>query len=145
MVDDIDNGDTLEGELSVLTERQRKIYLLRNKGATLSQIADTVGITQEGVRATYNRAKNRVWKYRENLAEGGAGGNSIELTLTRGELDLIIEALLLLEKDLRHRAGYIYREMDGSENCPYRIRAAKRLRNRALGIRSSGIHLDDIN
>ncbi len=56
-VDDIDERDSLLKEsIDILTERERGILFLRNKGVTLKEVGVRYGICRERVRQIQNRA-----------------------------------------------------------------------------------------
>lgn len=43
-----------------LTPRQQQAYDLRSEGKTLQQVADTMGLTREGVRQLVGRARHKL-------------------------------------------------------------------------------------
>ena len=95
--------------LSILTARQREVWLLYKQGKKKSKIAEELGISCGAVSGHIYSAERRLREYDHYYAVEERNEESVDLPLTRGEVKIIIEALSLYERELEHdtvhRAG----------------------------------------
>ena len=79
-------------------EKQREIYLLRQRGMKFKKIAEQLGISASTASLYYKRAENIVmlteW-YQKKIAEFDEPS---DITLTKGDVGVMLDALLLLER-----------------------------------------------
>ena len=79
-------------------EKQRQIYLLRQQGMKFKEIAEQLGISASTASLYYKRAENIVmlteW-YQKKIAEFDEPS---DITLTKGDVGVMLDALLLLER-----------------------------------------------
>lgn len=87
-------------ELSCLTEKQREAYLLREEGLTYQAIGDKMGISVNAARNHVHHAERRFREYTlyHKIEERNLEPAQIELT--RGEVKVILEALVSLEREI---------------------------------------------
>lgn len=91
--------DRMDQNLSILTERQRQVYLLRQQGARLGTSAASAG-------KTYHTAYRRLRDAAILLeAPPRTDARPVDFPLTRGELEAIAGALSLLNREMCRKAG----------------------------------------
>lgn len=82
----------------ISNEKQREIYLLRQRGMKFKEIAEQLGISASTASLYYKRAENIVmlteW-YQKKIAEFDEPS---DITLTKGDVGVMLDALLLLER-----------------------------------------------
>ena len=93
----------MEDELEILTEKQKKIYLLRSKGVPLKRIAEEMGITVSAVSRYFHIAIKKLDKYRDYQEQQKKNDIPVEILLTKRELLLIAEGLTLLDVTAKQR------------------------------------------
>ena len=95
--------------LSVLSDRQREVWELYEQGKNRSQIAKLLGISYSVVADHIRHVERRFREYDHYCAVEERNKEPVSLSLTRGEVKIIIEALALyereLEQDIMRRTG----------------------------------------
>lgn len=95
--------------LSVLSDRQREVWELYEQGKNRSQIAKLLGISYSVVADHIRHVERRFREYDHYCAVEERNKEPVSLSLTRGEVKIIIEALALyereLEQDITRRTG----------------------------------------
>ena len=92
--------DEIIKELSCLTEKQREAYLLREEGLTYQAIGDKMGISTNAARTHVLHAERRFREYTLYHKIEEKNQELADIDLTRGELKVIMEALVCLERDI---------------------------------------------
>ena len=92
--------DEIIKELSCLTEKQREAYLLREEGLTYQAIGDKMGISTNAARTHVLHAECRFREYTLYHKIEEKNQELADIDLTRGELKVIMEALVCLERDI---------------------------------------------
>lgn len=87
-------------KFEALSERQKKVWALREQGKTVKETAQALGVSENAVRQTLKRIERRFREYERYMAEEEQDKTTIFLPLTRGEGKLIIRALRLLDREL---------------------------------------------
>ncbi|MFQ6840338.1 MAG: hypothetical protein ACLRSJ_00465 [Agathobaculum sp.] len=114
--------DRMDQNLSILTERQRQVYLLRQQGARLGTSAASAG-------KTYHTAYRRLRDAAILLeAPPRTDARPVDFPLTRGELEAIAGALSLLNREMCRKAGL---SAAPSDPLPPRIAQVSALLHRA--------------
>ena len=113
--------DELIKELSCLTEKQREAYLLREEGLTYQAIGDKMGLTANAARNHVFHAERRFREYTlyHKIEEKNQELASIDLT--RGEVKVIMEALVSLERDIMKSVKFNV-QTDWRGRLPYEAR-----------------------
>ena len=87
----------------ILDEKQREIFVLKQQGLTYKKIAEKVGLSASTVSLYYKRAERIVtlteWYQHKNAEFDEPSG----VTLTKGDVRVMLDALLLLERTLLRR------------------------------------------
>lgn len=83
-------------DLSVLTEKQRQAFLMKQKGLTFAQMGKEMGTTAHSARQLFMNAERRLKAHEEYVDQLAKDSEKIELPITIGELKIIIEALEML-------------------------------------------------
>lgn len=91
----------MEKELSVLTEKQRMAYTLRERHLTYRQIAEAMGVTASCAAQHVRHAERRLREYAAYCGARERNQERVFFPLTRGELRLIQSGLDLLARELR--------------------------------------------
>lgn len=86
--------------LSVLSDRQREVWELYEQGKNRSQIAKLLGISPSVVADHIRHVERRFREYDHYCAVEERNKEPASLSLTRGEVKIIIEALALYEREL---------------------------------------------
>lgn len=86
----------MEDKLHILTERQRDVYLLKQQKMSYKKISEVLGITPSIARSIYENAMRRLIDYEYYHAVEERNDEKTDFPLTRGELKLIREGLVLL-------------------------------------------------
>lgn len=98
--------DRMDQNLSILTERQRQVYLLRQQNLTFVQIGARLGTSAASASKAYHTAYRRL---RDAAILLGAPPRTdvrpVDFPLTRGELEAIAGALSLLNREMCRKAG----------------------------------------
>ena len=96
----------MEHNLNILTEKQREAWELREKGMTYKEMAAQMGISMSAARAHVIKAERRFREY-ERFIKMKENDNETEvLTLTHGEIKLLVDALMKYEQELLHEARH---------------------------------------
>ena len=99
-------SDHMEQNLSILTPRQRQVYLLRQQNLTFQQIGAQLGMSAATAGSTYRAARRRLRDaaiLREAPSEQDM--RPVDFPLNRDELEAITGALLLLQREMCRKAG----------------------------------------
>lgn len=110
-----------EYDVTILTEAQRKAFILRKQGKTYSEIAKALTMTIEGARSNYQRAVWAFKHYEREKEQHQIDMLPIEYPITRRQLILIAQALDFMQQQA-HFKGYINlqgkkKEYDDKEVC----------------------------
>lgn len=92
--------------MSVLSKRQREVWMLLEQGLKRKEIAQRLGITYGAVRAHIIHAERRFREYEQYCLEAEKNKESVFLPLTRGEVKVILAALTAYEKELERGVSY---------------------------------------
>lgn len=118
-----------ERDLSILTDQQRKAYLLRQEGLTFQKVADAMGLKSlERARQLVNNAERRFREYDAYHAYKARNNEPVDFPLTRGELKIISEALThmeIREMGKRHASQTSWRD-----HAAYEFQILEALRDR---------------
>ena len=113
-------------------EKQREIYLLRQRGMKFKEIAEQLGISASTASLYYKRAENIVmlteW-YQKKIAEFDEPS---DITLTKGDVGVMLDALLLLERARLRRKEQSPINKYQAEYLNQRILSFKKLKKQAL-------------
>ena len=113
-------------------EKQREIYLLRQRGMKFKEIAEQLGISASTASLYYKRAENIVmlteW-YQKKIAEFDEPS---DITLTKGDVGVMLDALLLLERaQLRRKEREAVNKYQ-TEYLKLRRRSFEKLKKKAM-------------
>ena len=99
-------SERTDQNLSILTKRQRQVYLLRQQKLTFAQIGEQLGISAASAGATYHAAHRRL-RDAAILHDAPSEHDTrpVDFPLTRGELEAIAGALFLLQREMCRKAG----------------------------------------
>ena len=99
-------SERTDQNLSILTERQRQVYLLRQQKLTFAQIGEQLGISAASAGTTYHAAHRRL-RDAAILHDAPSEHDTrpVDFPLTRGELEAIAGALFLLQRKMCRKAG----------------------------------------
>ena len=98
--------DRMDQNLSILTERQRQVYLLRQQNLTFVQIGARLGMSAANAGKTYHTAYRRLRDAAILLdAPPLTDTRPVDFPLTRSELEAIAGALSLLHREMCRKAG----------------------------------------
>lgn len=93
-------------DLSFLTDKQRRAYILRQKGKKYREIAAAMNITEGTARQHFISAERRVREYEQYNDAKNKNKTPLHLDITLGELKLVIIALNKLkfstERSINH-------------------------------------------
>ena len=106
-------------DVSVLTERQRMAYTLRRQGLTYAKVGEAMGISTNAATAHVKAAERRFREYQLYHDKQKSNDRPVELPLTYGELELVMEGLGLLQKDMLNRIGGRNVRSDWKGRLPY--------------------------
>lgn len=98
--------DEVIKELSCLTDKQREAYLLREEGLTYQAIGDKMGISIHAARTHVHNAERRFREYTYFHKVEERNLEPVNIKLTRGEIKVIMEALVCLEREIMHTAKF---------------------------------------
>ncbi len=84
-------------KMETLTPKQREAVELREQGMTLKQVAEQMGVSYNAAREHLHRAERRFREYDQYMAAEQRNQEPVELTLSRGEVKLVLDALRVLE------------------------------------------------
>ena len=116
----------------ISNEKQREIYLLRQQGMKFKEIAEQLGISASTASLYYKRAENIVmlteW-YQKKIAEFDEPS---DITLTKGDVGVMLDALLLLERARLRRKEQSPINKYQAEYLNQRILSFKKLKKQAL-------------
>lgn len=87
-------------DISVLTERQRMAYTLRQQGLTYAKVGEAMGISSSGAERNIKAAERRLRECAAYHAWQKRNDEPAELPLTRGELRLVLRGLQMVEKEI---------------------------------------------
>lgn len=99
-------SERTDQNLSILTKRQRQVYLLRQQKLTFAQIGEQLGISAASAGTTYHAAHRRL-RDAAILHDAPSEHDTrpVDFPLTRGELEAIAGALFLLQREMCRKAG----------------------------------------
>lgn len=120
-----------ETDLSFLTERQRTAYILKEQGLSNKQIGESMNTSVSAVAHLLQAAKSKIEKYEIHCRLKEKSAQPIDFPLTRGELDMMISALLVFEKNIVKKRGGHYCSLDVKNYLPYDIERLSELCERA--------------
>ena len=106
-------------ELSILTEKQKRAYSLRQKRMTYKKIGEAMGISTNAATAHVKAAERRFREYQLYHDKQKSHDRPVELPRTYGELELVMEGLGLLQKDMLNRIGGRNVRSDWKGRLPY--------------------------
>lgn len=92
-------------EMSILTDRQREAWALKEQGYNYGQIALEMGITYNGARNHIKNAERRFEQYEQYLKYIEWDKKTVDIQLTKGDLKIILKGMLLLEKQYQKEAA----------------------------------------
>ena len=131
----------MENDLSILTERQREVYLLRQQGMTCKYIGEELHLSVSAVSLHLRNAQRRFRQYQAFQEEKKRDGQTVAFSISRIELALIIEGLVLLGGKMHREIGGRNIRSDWQGRMPYRALAADALLTRAqLALYGKVIH-----
>ena len=113
--------DELIKELSCLTEKQREAYLLREEGLTYQAIGDKMGISMNAARNHVLHAERRFREYTLYHKIEERNLEPAQINLTRGELKVILEALVSHEREIMRTTKFNV-QTDWRGHLPYEAR-----------------------
>lgn len=114
-----------EGEqpdLSVLTERQRMAYTLRQQGLTYAKVGEAMGVSSSGAERNIKAAERRLREYAAYHAWQERNDEPVELPLTRGELRLVLRGLQMVENEIAQSVNTWNYRTDWKGRLPYEAR-----------------------
>ena len=125
----------MEQDLTILTERQRQVYLLRAQKLTFAEIGTQLGVSAAAAGSAYRAACRRLRTQAILLETPPAEekSQSVAFPLNRSELEAVVSALLLLQRDMRRRAGTGMRLRDPLPPRLARVTALLHRAQHALG------------
>lgn len=99
-------SERTDQNLSILTKRQRQVYLLRQQKLTFAQIGEQLGISAASAGTAYHAAHRRL-RDAAILHDAPSEHDTrpVDFPLTRGELEAIAGALFLLQREMCRKAG----------------------------------------
>lgn len=118
----------MEKDLSILTEKQRIAYLLREQGLTYKSIGKKMGISASAAQQNVKGAEQRFYEYEKYHAQQERDKQPIDFPLTRGELNEILAAVRMLEWDLIRQSTNFRRGW--GERLTYRCQVVNALSKR---------------
>lgn len=121
----------MESGLLILTEQQKTAYHMRLQGLSFLKIAQRMGVSASVVRRHFLAAQRRLREYEAYHREQAQNDLPVELPLTRGELDIVLTALGLLERKLIAKAGGANVQRDFCGSLPYQAQIVAALYERA--------------
>ena len=95
-----------EYDVTILTESQRKAFILRKQGKTFSEIAKQLMMTIEGARRNYQRSVWAFKHYDREKEQHRIDMLPIDYPITRRQLVLVAQALDYMQQQT-HYKGYI--------------------------------------
>ena len=113
--------DEIIKELSCLTEKQREAYLLREEGLTYQAIGDKMGISMNAARTHVLHAERRFREYTLYHKIEERNLEPAQINLTRGELKVILEALVSHEREIMRTTKFNV-QTDWRGRLPYEAR-----------------------
>lgn len=84
-----------------LTEKQKVAYTLRQKGLSFQEIAKSMGNTYTSARRVYAAAEKRIEECEKYNRKNEHRNQPVDLVLTQGEIETIVDALVHYEIHLR--------------------------------------------
>lgn len=121
----------MEQDLSILTERQKTAFLLRQQGLTYEKIGRQMGISPAAAGRNVKLAERRFREYQRYHDGRLRNTVPVEFPLTRGELRRILEGLEILDADLANKAGAWNIRVDWMGRLPYEAQLVGDLMERA--------------
>lgn len=118
-------------ELSILTEKQKRAYSLRQKGMTYQKIGEAMGISTPAATAHVKGAERRFREYKSYHDEQKSNDRPAPISLTYGELKLVVEGLGLLQKDMLRKVGGWNVHSDWKGRLPYEAQVLSDVYRRA--------------
>lgn len=94
----------MDKDLSILTDNQRKAWLLRTQGMSYKRIADDMGISAYMARMQVQNAQRRFYQYQNFCREKVQNEEIITIELSKGELRVIVDGLRSVQDALVKKA-----------------------------------------
>lgn len=116
----------MEENLSILTEKQKTAYLLRQEGMTYKAIAEKMGVTSDTASQHVKTAERRFREYERLQAQERWGKEEVSITITRIELEAVMWSLKWIEdKMIRH--GGTHKNPAWREQLPFAVEPVNEL------------------
>lgn len=120
-------------DLSILTEKQRQAYVLRQNGETFQQIAKIMNITTNAARQHCIGADRRFKEYERYNAEKEKNSMPLNLNITFGDLEFILRALEHFQRYIEGRVGRNVKT-DWMGKLPYEYMLLEKLTERIYSV-----------
>lgn len=111
----------MEYDLSILTDKQRQAWELRQKGLSYRKIGEEMGISTNAATAHVHNAERRFREWERYNAIEEKNNEVVPVELTRGEIKLLVQALHSHEHRMLQDANYNIRT-DWKGRLPYESR-----------------------
>lgn len=108
----------MEYDLSILTDKQREVWQLRQSGLPFKEIGERLKITPNAASTHMRSAERRFRQWEKYQLEEERNNEPISLCLTRGENKLLIDALHSHERSMLKDAHYAAHS-DWKSRLPY--------------------------
>lgn len=108
----------MERNLEILSAKQRTAWELREKGFSFKKIAEEMGITPPAASELVHRAERRFREYEQYQNVLARNNETIDITITRGECKLLIDAVGEYERALM-RSKRVANARDLYGDLPY--------------------------
>lgn len=95
----------MKKELSILTQEQKQVILLREQGLTYQKIAERMGISINAVSQHLKKIGRKFKEYACYHDPNKRNDCLAEIALTYGELEIILSGLMLLERSALKKIG----------------------------------------
>ena len=109
-------------DVSVLTERQRMAYTLRQQGLTYAKVGEAMGISSSGAERNIKAAERLLRECAAYHAWQKKNDEPAELPLTRGELRLVLRGLQMVEKEIARPVNARNCRIGWKDRLPYETR-----------------------
>lgn len=116
----------MEQNLSILTEKQKTAYLLRQEGLTYKAVAEKMGISSSAASQHIKTAERRFREYEHLQAREKWKKEEVSIEITRIELEAVIWCLKWIEDRLTQRGGP-HKNPDWREQLPFAIEPVNEL------------------
>lgn len=119
----------MDSILRILTQRQRRAWLLREQGLTYAQIGQEMGISQASARSLVRSAENRLRECEQYHCAEERNDDAFLIGVTAGECKLLIECIKQYEQKL-YRGARGQSNPDWREGVPYTAQLLPELLNK---------------